>query len=824
MILKTGNVLNIAKSKYTRGRLISLIYKMLLIISGALFPTLIFIQSFGIKVHYTTLIITAIMGSVLFAVIIGGKRPRYIFLIIVTILSVIWAIYYRSSLQTGIISIANIILKNYNSYFDKNITLFNVAKENIKTCHTMCICAVIFELTFVLVAGSWYRLRVWLHMLITGVFVGSALMLGHMPSAVLCMMLLSYLFAVVIAGGIHKKSKRIIKAKNVLAVNDSINARAGIIMIAIVICVNLVLMCIISPVGYDRNNEINKLNKFVDKKLEEIKTLDWFDGNWFSGNKSSGGISNGRLGQTSTLKYTGESAMKVTVPKNGGGYYLRGFVGAQYLGNRWEGLKGAGVTYYNNYLNDGTSWLSYTYNNLLGEAYANQEFASIYERRLNSKMIIEVTGANPNYFYSPYFSKLSEYDTEYDMRVSMGMDEVREITFADYVLDEEYQYPYLGYSYDEAELYEHFVYGYYQTNWEDEVSQDIIDEFDPISGRAGLSEFDGYNYAQCIGEVKDYLEENMEYTLSPGKLKEGQDFLDEFVFVKKKGYCSYFATAATIMFRAQGIPARYVEGYIITEEDYKKNVIKSEKIDQIVSMQGYGEPVDYVQLDIKDYRAHAWTEIYVSGFGWVPIEVTTGYSNVLQGEQPTTKSQEQTTTKSQEQTTTKPQEKQTTTAGASTNKTIKEEVDYTVVFKVILIMIIIVLFIFALAYIIRLRYSKTSEALNHKDSRKAIHEAIKYISKLNSLVGISFANDSLTDDKALIMSEKLGGDMDRYVTLLKIYDKIEYSPKGTEFSEEERNFVISMLDDSVKRVNEVVSPRKKLQIKYIYGLKEKNSL
>ena len=45
--------------------------------------------------------------------------------------------------------------------------------------------------------------------------------------------------------------------------------------------------------------------------------------------------------------------------------------------------------------------------------------------------------------------------------------------------------------------------------------------------------------------------------------------LEEFL-VSKKGYDVQFATAATLMFRYYGIPARYVEGYLITPKDAKQ--------------------------------------------------------------------------------------------------------------------------------------------------------------------------------------------------------------------------------------------------------------
>ncbi|MBO5485989.1 MAG: hypothetical protein J5988_03515 [Eubacterium sp.] len=99
----------------------------------------------------------------------------------------------------------------------------------------------------------------------------------------------------------------------------------------------------------------------------------------------------------------------------------------------------------------------------------------------------------------------------------------------------------------------------------------------------------------------------MEYTMTPGKLPEEiaseGEFLDYFLLESKKGFCSYFATAFVILARAEGIPARYVEGFC-------------------VPLMGEGETVVY------SHMAHAWPEVYIDGVGWIPFEPTPGYESI----------------------------------------------------------------------------------------------------------------------------------------------------------------------------------------------------
>ena len=65
----------------------------------------------------------------------------------------------------------------------------------------------------------------------------------------------------------------------------------------------------------------------------------------------------------------------------------------------------------------------------------------------------------------------------------------------------------------------------------------------------------------------------------------------------KEGYCTYFASAMTVLCRMAGLPARYVEGFVA---------------------QPGADGFAYVTG--KD--AHAWTEVYFEGFGWVPFDAT----------------------------------------------------------------------------------------------------------------------------------------------------------------------------------------------------------
>lgn len=97
---------------------------------------------------------------------------------------------------------------------------------------------------------------------------------------------------------------------------------------------------------------------------------------------------------------------------------------------------------------------------------------------------------------------------------------------------------------------------------------------------------------------------DMEYNTNPGRMPkevtDEQSFLRYFLIENSKGYCSHFATAFVLLARAEGFPARYVQGFC-------------------VPMENTGETQVYASM------AHAWPEVYVEGKGWIPFEPTPGY-------------------------------------------------------------------------------------------------------------------------------------------------------------------------------------------------------
>ena len=112
-----------------------------------------------------------------------------------------------------------------------------------------------------------------------------------------------------------------------------------------------------------------------------------------------------------------------------------------------------------------------------------------------------------------------------------------------------------------------------------------------------------------ISRVRTMMDTLASYTESPKTMpaEAGSSFASWFFEQAREGNSSYFATAATLAFRTQGIPARYVEGYRVGAGDLT------------------GAALTNSTLTLDHGNAHAWCEIYLDGLGWTPVEVAPGF-------------------------------------------------------------------------------------------------------------------------------------------------------------------------------------------------------
>ena len=127
---------------------------------------------------------------------------------------------------------------------------------------------------------------------------------------------------------------------------------------------------------------------------------------------------------------------------------------------------------------------------------------------------------------------------------------------------------------------------------------DFSPEVQTLAGQVTRSATTQYAKARALQDF--FRSEPFVYDLDVKPGHSGND-LEEFLFVTRRGYCEQYAGGYAAMARAIGLPARVAVGFTPGELD--------------------PETGEYV---VRGYNGHAWPEVYLDGFGWVPFEPTPG--------------------------------------------------------------------------------------------------------------------------------------------------------------------------------------------------------
>lgn len=323
------------------------------------------------------------------------------------------------------------------------------------------------------------------------------------------------------------------------------------------------------------------------------------------------------------------TAMEVTM-REPESIYLRGFVGDIYTGDGWEALSAS--SYYSR--TDLMYWLKqrgFYPLGQLGQAGAltgNIEDSGSDTSGISGGNVVEINvkDADRRYAYLPYEvdgssiswgkdwggsfvtpvkgARLSCYSFTSGQNSTALWTDIAASVFsmagADGLETEELN-DYL----EEESYYNEYVYSSF--TYISDSDKTLLNEY---IGGAGDQSKGHIDYKEAINRIRDYLQSDFIYTENLGAVSSETSGALETFLREKKGYDVQFATAAVMMFRYYGIPARYVEGYLITPQD-------------AAGMES-GEAAQ-----VPSERAHAWPEIYIDGTGFVPIEVSPPYIGVM---------------------------------------------------------------------------------------------------------------------------------------------------------------------------------------------------
>ena len=289
--------------------------------------------------------------------------------------------------------------------------------------------------------------------------------------------------------------------------------------------------------------------------------------------------------------------------------------------------------------------------------------------------------------------------------------------------------------------------------------------------------------AEKVMAVKQFIFDlDPEYSVNIASLPTGSDYLDWFINMEggTKGWCIHYATAATLLLKQMGVPARYVSGYRVKLDDGKAVATQKER--------------------------HSWAEYFDESCGWTPVETTPhfGYDDVIHEDdeptQPTNEAEEETATAEEEQQA--PENIQETTAPADASHNIEPKpgnngIGDTNGFKipapVIVAAVILITVIAALALLFLRRniiISRREKSIYNSPPTKAAVSLYRHLEKLTG---------------------KLGCEIPGQIT--DIAEKARFGKNG--ISSDELNEMLSFFESTEKRLQSSAGRLKKLYYKYL---------
>ncbi|MGN0298474.1 MAG: transglutaminase family protein [Lachnospiraceae bacterium] len=310
---------------------------------------------------------------------------------------------------------------------------------------------------------------------------------------------------------------------------------------------------------------------------------------------NAGGIFN----RSGKVQYSGEVHLQITCEEDlNQSLYIKGYAASKYTSQGWkvaENFPAYSRTICLGLFNTGF---------LITSNYHIQDYLVSDESSLNYNIIsVRNVGANQHFQYVPYYSYLDEEENGIlieDAYIEAANTKEKEYLVMVYDIEQcsmnldRWLHKMAD---DTADFTPFYIRWVHEQNLE--IPEGVMES--TITKFRTKAKYEYISYSKAIALVREELSD-YKYSTEALSVPLGADPVDYFMNESKEGYCVYFASAATLMFRALGIPARYAEGYVLQES------VKA------------GETVD-----VTDASAHAWVEIFDDQFGWIPVEVTVGY-------------------------------------------------------------------------------------------------------------------------------------------------------------------------------------------------------
>ena len=631
----------------------------------------------------------------------------------------------------------------------------------------------------------------------------------------------------------------------------------GMFVVIAVMVLTLISVLLLQIFNYKRSDKLNEKRKDISLAFEEFNFSD-LRGSFARLGEAFGfsvDYDDDKLGRNSSINYDNVTDLVVTFKEPcDGAVYLKEGNKAVYSDNKWNGL-------------DSEIFKNSPYKNIIDTGFFPQDYFGEFTSRMfmsrePNSMTID-TKLDEERAFSPYgslnYGDLAYYDDSLAVINSGGAQTYKfmyssssEVLFSvgykanqdtsvikpvGYDSDNLVTY-YLNYNdflnmlgddiepvLNSERKYRKFVYANYMDIPDNEDMDDVRRAYSDVLPE-DTENLTVDQKIEILKDIRDKISDECEYTLSPGKTPLYKDFISYFVLENHKGYCVHFATAGVILARMAGIPARYTTGYVIVGDDF--NNAKRNKDGSY-------------SIDVKDNRSHAWAEVYLDGFGWVPFEFTAGFSersindgsgsgNGGNGTQTTTVTAATTTTTTtiaasntstslSASTTTNTNSARIVTTSTTSSSDSGSSFHLKTWHKRLIAGVLIVIALIAAIIVRRLLIVKSrSASFNSGNSRSRIFNIYNYAARLIAYLGITIGTMGYSDfaDKA---ESELGGkyfEKGAFKKLMEISLSSGFSKSSPENSEIEH--CLKTADDLARNIYSQTGVFGRLWLKYILVL------
>ena len=519
--------------------------------------------TYEIELNYVLLVVGTIVIGLLITAAWELPISRMITWPVLFGIYLLAGIVFHNSIFSGLLGFYNSYAGYINEYYGTKVSLAAIEPVSAVS-YLITLLFAAFLIGAILSLGTIRSLDGRVTALLFGVIFILALAVGElpaMPSFLMMLFVLIGMFSLQYSRYRESLSVRTVTVKMSNSAFGMLRWQTSVVIAALFLLLLPVSRFMLGPAftdGYEAQSQIREdirngdLLKSLETFWKKVTRGEW---DWLPVDIiRSSGVHGGKLSNVKEVRDYNETHLYLDISSDlKAPLYIRGYVGSNYTGSGWRELSDKqneeGLATGMDLIS-----LSSQYYQVLENLY-NSGDESVARRDL----VISDVDANSAFSYIPYGTSLVDFTAGEPFDAYPKQETDREI-FSMYYMNTQRL----------SNIQKLETAGSYET--QDASYRAFADSVYLSLPTKGLDsfyeEYSGKKFtsiADCVSFVRSTLEAHASYTKTPGSTPRGNDYVEYFLYENKQGVCTHFASAAVLLFRLYGIPARYVEGYLVRD-------------------------------------------------------------------------------------------------------------------------------------------------------------------------------------------------------------------------------------------------------------------